>query len=68
VIKNSDGTATIIKYLRIYPAGQQRSFEEAKGLVINDYQNVLEEKWLVSLRKKYPVKINETALKNLINK
>jgi peptidyl-prolyl cis-trans isomerase SurA len=68
IIKNSDGTATFIKYLRVYPAGLQRSFEEAKGLVINDYQNVLEERWLAALRKKYPVKINETALRSLISK
>lgn len=68
IVKNSDGTATFVKYLHIYAAGQQRSFEEAKGLVINDYQNVLEEKWLGSLRKKYPVKINERAVQELIKK
>jgi peptidyl-prolyl cis-trans isomerase SurA len=66
ILKNQDGTAVFIKYLQAYPAGPQRSFEEAKGLVINDYQNVLEEKWLAQLRKKYPVKVNETALQRLI--
>jgi len=68
IVKNSDGTATFIKYLVIYPAGQQRNFEEAKGLVINDYQIVLEEKWLSVLRKKYPVKINNSAYREIINK
>ncbi len=67
VIKNVDGTATFVKFIRIYPADQQRSFEEAKGLVINDYQNVLEKQWLSSLHKKYPVKINESVVKQLIN-
>ncbi len=66
VAKNTDGTATFIKYIHFYPAGQLRSFEEAKGLVINDYQNVLEERWVAELRKKYPVKINETAVKSLL--
>ena len=68
IVKNTDGTATFVKYLHIYPAGQQRTFEEAKGLVINDYQNVLEERWLALLRKKYPVKVNEAALKSIVNK
>jgi peptidyl-prolyl cis-trans isomerase SurA len=67
VVKNTDGTATFIKYLEIYPPDQQRSFEEAKGLVINDYQAVLEKKWLEALHKKYPVKINEAIVKQLIN-
>lgn len=66
IVKNADGTATFIKYLKLYPADQQRSFEEARGLVINDYQNVLEQKWLADLRKKYPVKVNESVVKTLV--
>ncbi|MEO8771544.1 MAG: peptidylprolyl isomerase [Ferruginibacter sp.] len=66
IVKNSDGTATFIKYLKTYEANQQRSFDEARGLVINDYQNVLEIKWLAELKKKYPVKVNEALVKTLI--
>jgi peptidyl-prolyl cis-trans isomerase SurA len=66
IVKNSDGTATFIKYLKWYDAYMQRNFEEARGLVINDYQNVLEQKWLAELRKKYPVKVNEAVVKTLI--
>ena len=66
IVKNSDGTATFIKYLKNYEANQQRSFDEARGLVINDYQNVLEIKWLAELKKKYPVKVNEPLVKTLI--
>ncbi|MBP9097807.1 MAG: peptidylprolyl isomerase [Ferruginibacter sp.] len=67
LLKNADGTATFVKYITVYPAGQQRSFEEARGLVINDYQNVLETQWLELLRKKYPVKINEVVVKQILN-
>lgn len=67
VLKNSDGTATFVKYITVYPPDQQRSFEEARGLVINDYQAILEKKWLDELRKRYPVKINETVVKQLLN-
>ncbi len=66
LVKNLDGTATFVKYLEIYPANQQRSFEEARGLVINDYQNVLEQRWLEKLHKKYPVKINEAVLQQMM--
>jgi len=67
IVKNMDGTATFIRYINVYPADQQRSFEEARGLVINDYQNVLEKKWLETLHKKYPIRINEATLKQLLN-
>lgn len=55
----TDNTASFQQIIRTYPAGGQRSFEEAKGLVINDYQGHLEEQWISELKKKYPVKINE---------
>lgn len=47
----NDGTASFVKYIQYYTEGQQRSFEEAKGLVINDYQNQLEQNWLAALKK-----------------
>jgi peptidyl-prolyl cis-trans isomerase SurA len=66
VIKNADGTATFVKYYKIYPDGQQRTFEQSKGMVINDYQNVIEKKWLDELKLKYPVKVNEALLQTII--
>ena len=66
LINNTDGSATFIKVLKLYPANQQRSFEEAKGLVINDYQVAIEEKWITELKKKYPVKINVAVLNSII--
>ena len=66
VINATDGSASFVKILRIYDAHQQRSFEEAKGLVINDYQTVLEDKWIAALKKKYPVKVNEAVFASLI--
>lgn len=66
IVKNPDGTATFIKYFKFYEANQQRNFEDARGLVINDYQNVLEQKWLASLRKKYPVRVNESLVNSIV--
>ena len=41
------------------------SFEDAKGAVISNYQNVLESEWLETLRNKYPIVINEEILNDL---
>jgi peptidyl-prolyl cis-trans isomerase SurA len=38
---------------------------EAKGQVIADYQNYLENEWLDYLKKKYPVEINYEVLKTI---
>lgn len=37
-------------------------YEDVKGLVISDYQNYLEEKWVRKLRKKYPVTLRKDVL------
>ena len=66
VIKNTDGTAAFVKFIKIYTANEQRNFLEARGLVINDYQNVLEQKWVESLRKKYRVSVNEAVLRSIL--
>lgn len=61
----NDGSASFCYILKKYPGEEQRSFDEAKGLVINDYQLLLEEKWINQLKKKYPVKVNEAVVKGL---
>jgi peptidyl-prolyl cis-trans isomerase SurA len=61
-----DGNTSFIKLVHHYNAGLQRSFDEAKGMVINDYQNILEEKWIEELKVKYPVKINEAVFQSLL--
>ena len=61
-----DGSAGFIKIIKLYPGNLQRSFDEARGLVINDYQNILEERWINELKKKYPVKVNEEVFRSLL--
>ncbi|MEO6542310.1 MAG: peptidylprolyl isomerase, partial [Ferruginibacter sp.] len=65
-VVSADGNASFIKLINLYDANLQRNFEEAKGLVINDYQNILEESWITDLKKKYPVKINEAVFQSLL--
>jgi peptidyl-prolyl cis-trans isomerase SurA len=61
VSAGNDNTVSFMQFIRTYPAGGRRTFEEAKGLVINDYQGHLEEQWIAELKKKYPVKVNEAV-------
>ncbi|MEI7735453.1 MAG: peptidylprolyl isomerase [Ferruginibacter sp.] len=65
-VNPTDATAGFIKIIRLHKAGEQRSYEEAKGLVTNDYQNLLEEKWIAALKKKYPVKVDEKLFQSLL--
>ncbi len=50
---------------KIIPPGLM-SFEQARGLVVSDYQDYLEKIWVQQLRKKYPVQVNEKVLNRLI--
>jgi len=64
--KNDAGDSyTFLYVFNVYPNQSQRNFEDAKGMVINDYQQVLETAWIKELKKKYPVTINPDVLKTL---
>jgi hypothetical protein len=65
VVNSGDGTTVFSQIIKIYPENQQRNFADARGLVINDYQNYLEEKWVETLKKKYPIKINEKVFQSI---
>lgn len=42
-----------------------KTLEEAKGLIISDYQNYLENEWTKELRSKYYIHINENVLSKI---
>lgn len=43
------------------------TYKDVKGVVVNDYQKFLEEKWVKSLRKKYKVSVDKEVLKTVNN-
>ncbi|MBD0833274.1 peptidylprolyl isomerase [Aestuariibaculum sediminum] len=43
----------------------QRTLEEAKGMVISDYQVYKEQKWVEALAAKYPVDVNQDVLQKV---
>jgi peptidyl-prolyl cis-trans isomerase SurA len=52
-----DGVPHILVVGKIYPPGP-RKFEEARGLVIRDYQAYLDQALTKRLKEKYPIQIN----------
>lgn len=66
LIVGDDGTALFVKFIKLYEANEPRSFEDARGLVVNDYQAVLEKQWLEQLKKQFPVRINKKQLQKLL--
>ncbi|WP_420384955.1 peptidylprolyl isomerase [Roseivirga sp.] len=58
-IRNTDDLCLILEYL---PKGPQ-AFEEIKGLVMADFQELLETQWVEELRSSAEIKINKKELK-----
>ena len=61
----ADQSVSFAYILSVYHDKAPRNFRDARGFVINDYQNWLEDQWIVELKKKYPVKIEEKILRML---
>jgi peptidyl-prolyl cis-trans isomerase SurA len=59
---SNDGSIFVIWIEEILPAGKMK-FEEAKSSIITEYQTYLENEWVNTLKKKYPVKIDKKGLK-----
>ena len=62
---NADKSVQFAYIVRTYSSPSPRNFSEARGIVMNDYQKELENKWIGELKKKYPVSKNESVIKNL---
>lgn len=65
VVNSNDNSASFTYIFNVYTTPVQRSFTEARGLVINDYQEILEKQWTNALKKKYPVTINEKVFEQI---
>lgn len=68
VVNKDDNTTSFAYVLGLHKGPEPRNFAEAKGLVINDYQTELEKEWVQSLKKKYPVTINEKTWQEVVRK
>lgn len=54
---------TILKGDKVKP--EIKTLDEARGAVISDYQDYLDEQWIQNLRSKYNIKVNESVLSSI---
>ena len=64
-LNSTDKTASFAYINKVYSQTSPRSFNEAKGLVMNDYQTQLEQEWIQGLKKKYPVVVDQKVLNSI---
>jgi peptidyl-prolyl cis-trans isomerase SurA len=65
-VNPTDRTASFSLVSKVYTQPSPRTFNEARGLVMNDYQAMLEEEWIKTLKKKYPVVVDEKVLAQVL--
>ncbi len=66
IVKNKDdNSASFALIFKIYPMPGQKTFADARGDVVSDFQDAIDKKWIGELKKKYPVKVNEEVLKTI---
>jgi len=65
----SKASADTLGLERFFEANRHRyqadELSEVRGMVIADYQNYLEEEWVLNLRNKYEVWVDEDLLKTI---
>jgi peptidyl-prolyl cis-trans isomerase SurA len=61
----ADNSVSFAYILTIYNTRSPRNFRDARGFVINDFQNWMEDQWIAELKKKYPVKVEEKVFADL---
>ena len=66
IVKNKDdNSASFALIFKIYPLPGQKTFADARGDVVSDFQDSIDKKWIAELKKKYPVKVNQEALNSI---
>ena len=66
IVKNKDdNSASFALLFKIYSTPAQKTFADARGDVVSDFQDSIDKIWIAELKKKYPVKVNEEVLKSI---
>lgn len=60
----NNGNISVV-YIRKIIKPEYKTLDETRGLVISDFQEYLEKKWVAELRNKYPVKVNRDILSKM---
>jgi peptidyl-prolyl cis-trans isomerase SurA len=65
VVNQADNTVSFSYIQHIYNEKSPRNYKDARGFVINDYQVFMEDQWIAELKKKYPVRLDESVFASL---
>ncbi len=63
--QNRDGSISFTKVEKVLPPAI-KTLKEARGYIIADYQDYLEQQWIQVLRQEYQVNVNQKTLNGLI--
>lgn len=66
--RNENGTISVTYPRAVFSQGTTKTLDEARGYVIAEYQDYLEQSWNEKLREKYPVKVNEDVFNSMVKK
>jgi parvulin-like peptidyl-prolyl isomerase len=66
-LNESDRSYSFLIIVKKYKDPSIKTFEESKAALINDYQQYLEDTWISTLKKKYPVVINKATLSSILS-
>lgn len=64
VIDQKNKKSLFKKVVKISPS-RRKSLKEARGYVVADYQDQLENQWIKSLKKEYPVSVNDEVYQSM---
>jgi len=65
ITNKPDNSVSFAYILNVYGERSPRNYRDARGFVINDYQAYLEDEWIATLKKKYPVNVDERVFASL---
>jgi len=65
IFNEGNANFLVVKVNKIIPPKPMELWE-AKGKVINNFQDYLDQEWIKELKNIYPVKVNKRVLKRLI--
>ena len=67
-VKDEDGGYVVVHVSERFDTATPKSLEDARGYVVAEYHDYLEKQWNEELRKKYPMKVQESVFKGMVKK
>ena len=66
MVSATGGNYKMVYARQLFTTQTTKTLDEARGYVVADYQNFLEEQWNKKMRAEYPVKVNESVFNSMV--